>query len=77
MPIYEYHCPCCDLDFERLRPLSAADQSAACPKCQSESRRRVSQFASFSRGSSGELSAVGGGGSNCGGCSGSSCSTCH
>jgi len=76
MPIYEYHCAHCDMDFERLRPLRAANEATACPNCQAESLRKISRFASFSRSSSGALSAVGGG-SSCGGCAGTSCSTCH
>jgi len=46
MPIYEYHCPKCDADFELMRPMSQADSPANCPKCGTQSERLVSVFAS-------------------------------
>ena len=78
MPIYEYLCPECEHKFEKLRPLSQADQTAECPKCRKEARRQLSTFACFSADPSGLISRVAGtsGGSSCGGCSSGSCSTC-
>ena len=77
MPIYEYGCPSCGHRFERLRPMSQVADPAACPECDSESRRMLSVFAVYSGGSNGEASAVPGGGGGCGGCGpgGCACST--
>ncbi len=33
MPIYEYHCPQCDFQFELL---VRGDQSPECPECQNK-----------------------------------------
>lgn len=33
MPIYEYHCPKCEADFEAL---VRGDEQAECPQCQSK-----------------------------------------
>lgn len=74
MPIYEYVCPECDLKFEKLRPLSQADTSTPCPRCQQPARRVMSRFASFTKGDNGQTAAVGG--SSCAGCSATDCSTC-
>lgn len=41
MPIYEYRCPSCGHDFERLQRMNAP--SPACPACgAAETKRRVS-----------------------------------
>ncbi len=45
MPIYEYICGACSEQFERLRPMSAAGQPLACPKCGGEARTAVSRLA--------------------------------
>ena len=75
MPLYEYRCPHCEIKFTKLRPFSQADAPAACPECRGEDTRRVlSTFASFSKGSDGSTHAVGGGG--CAGCSAGSCAGC-
>ena len=74
MPIYEYCCPSCDNKFDLLRSFSQADEKVACPKCDTKARRLVSAFASFSKGTDG-LSTPVGGGSSCDSCSSSSCST--
>lgn len=75
MPIYEYRCPHCELKFELLRPFSKADAPATCPKCGGQDTQRlISRFASFSKGSSGETTSLGGGG--CAGCSSGSCAGC-
>ncbi|MFO7697803.1 MAG: zinc ribbon domain-containing protein [Anaerolineae bacterium] len=75
MPLYEYHCPHCDVTFDRLRPFSQADAPIRCPECQGEdTRRKISRCASFSRGEDGSTRSVGGGG--CAGCAGGSCASC-
>ncbi len=33
MPIYEYHCPKCNENFEVYRPISTKDEKVKCPKC--------------------------------------------
>ncbi|MFH1862446.1 MAG: zinc ribbon domain-containing protein [bacterium] len=49
MPIFEYHCPDCQEDFEELRTLSDRDRELPCPRCGSlRPQRRVSLFASAS-----------------------------
>ena len=47
MPIYEYSCPQCGEDFEKLiRSMSTADQ-VSCPSCSSNNvKRRMSLIAS-------------------------------
>lgn len=77
MPIYEYVCPECDLEFEKLRPLSQADQDADCPKCHKAARRKLSTFACYSTSGSGIPTRIAGtGGSSCSSCSSGNCSTC-
>ena len=76
MPIYEYTCPDCGSTFELLRPLSQADQDAACPSCHKPARRKMSTFACFSTSESGVPTRVAGTGSSCSSCSSDSCSTC-
>ena len=75
MPIYEYKCPKCKTKFELMRPISQANESAVCDKCQGCAPRVLSRFASFSVGEGGVSSPVGGGGS-CGGCTSTGCDTC-
>ena len=74
MPIYEYVCPSCELKFELLRPLSRADEIAACPRCQEAAKRVMSTFACFSTDESGMTSSVGG--SSCSSCGSSDCTSC-
>ncbi len=51
MPMYEYGCLDCARQFERLLPMNAADQHIVCPFCQSTRvQRRLSLFATYSRG---------------------------
>ncbi|MYK98613.1 MAG: zinc ribbon domain-containing protein, partial [Gemmatimonadetes bacterium] len=33
MPVFEYHCTHCDLDFEMLVMNAAASESVSCPTC--------------------------------------------
>ncbi len=61
MPIYEYCCPKCGLKFELLRPMSKANEDAACPTCKNGAKRAVSSFAAFTKSSSGSSAPVAGG----------------
>jgi putative FmdB family regulatory protein len=45
MPIYECHCPGCDLTFEVLAPLSQAGRRHPCPRCKRSAPRIASAFA--------------------------------
>ena len=42
MPLYEYECGKCNQSFEVLQKFSEAGQ-AACPTCNSEAQRKLSQ----------------------------------
>lgn len=42
MPIYEYTCPQCGMDFELRRRFEEAEQAACCPGCGAESRKQMS-----------------------------------
>ena len=72
MPLYEYHCPTCDHQFDRLQPMSAS--GADCPVCEQPARRAISVFAAVSKGGDTSLSdfnpmpSMGGGGCCAGGC---------
>ena len=44
MPIYEYHCPACDTDFELWRRYEQG-HAKHCPDCGSELERLFSTFA--------------------------------
>lgn len=33
MPVYEYYCADCSLDFEKIRPFRLAGEPAECPNC--------------------------------------------
>jgi putative FmdB family regulatory protein len=46
MPIYEYYCPKCKLEFDLRRPMSESNSSAACPSCGGDSQKLVSAHAS-------------------------------
>lgn len=45
MPLYEYGCRACGAVFSRLRPLSAAGESAPCPRCGAAAGRTLAAFA--------------------------------
>lgn len=76
MPIYEYRCPSCKLEFELLRPMSRADEVASCPRCHNSAERVLSTFACVSKGPGGESSSIGGF-NPCSACSAISCDTCR
>ena len=46
MPIYEYLCAKCGMEFELRRSMSEADKPAVCPKCNSEAQKLISGFGS-------------------------------
>ena len=46
MPIYEYRCPKCRIEFELMRPMSEVNKPALCPQCGTEGERLLSGFAS-------------------------------
>ena len=73
MPLYEYKCADCEKGFDALRSMSDADALIACPRCDSESTRRmISLFAAI-----GSRGVIAGAGSSCGSCAPSaSCATC-
>jgi putative FmdB family regulatory protein len=72
MPIYEYYCAVCDCKFDKMRPMSRADDAASCPRCERPAGRCASTFAA--RGSDGK--AVAGSNGGCAGCASHSCASC-
>ena len=46
MPIYEYSCADCQQTFEKMRPMSRADDAISCPDCGGvQTKRGLSLFA--------------------------------
>ncbi len=78
MPLYEYVCKDCQISFDALRSMSAADEPIACAVCHSaNTTREISLFAAHSVGASGATQTIAGGASGCSACSTpSACSTC-
>jgi putative FmdB family regulatory protein len=68
MPVYEYYCRSCDSTFEKLRPISTADQAADCPAGHPGAARTITVFATFSKGGSEAPMPAGGGCCGGGGC---------
>jgi putative FmdB family regulatory protein len=77
MPIYEYECDKCQVQFETL--VFRSDESVQCPACGSDGVQRMMSVCGFkSGGDKGVASSrMGSGASSCAGCSGGSCSSCH
>jgi putative FmdB family regulatory protein len=72
MPIFEYHWPSCDKDFEKI--VFNDKSRVKCPRCDSSKvTKKVSAF-SFK---SGSKVAVSSGSTGCSSCSTHRCSTCH
>lgn len=71
MPIYEYTCQKCGLDFERL--LLDREEKVECPKCKDPNP--LKKFSVFAHKSDSGFT-QGSGGSDCGGCTASSCKGC-
>ncbi len=44
MPLYEYFCPPCGVQFEVLRPMKAMDEPAVCPAGHTTNNRVLSLF---------------------------------
>ena len=44
MPIYEYYCSECGAEYELLRPVSKATDTAPCPACGQPGERQLSTF---------------------------------
>jgi len=70
MPIYEYHCPKCRLDFEEL---VSGNVKVVCPKCGGKKVNKLMSL--FAHKSGGEFRGTSG--SSCSGCTSSNCSSCH
>ncbi len=49
MPIYEYVCSKCGLNFELRRSFGEVDKDANCPKCQGAAKRTFSVFTPASK----------------------------
>ena len=50
MPLYDFRCPNCGLEFEVSRPISRASESAFCPLDNSASERVFTMPMTFTRG---------------------------
>ena len=50
MPIYQYHCPKCNLKFE-LKQSFSDESMVACPKCQNGAKRLFSPVSVIFKGS--------------------------
>ncbi len=73
MPIFEYHCPKCDEDFEKL--VFNDRTKIQCPKC---SHTKVTKkMSAFSFKSESRIGAASSQSSGCSSCSSHHCSTCH
>ena len=44
MPIYEYYCANCNLEYEALRPASQSQVPAPCKTCGEPGQRQLSTF---------------------------------
>lgn len=78
MPIYEYRCKKCGIDFEEIMGTDAP--APACPACNSEKTEKLLSRACFRTGSGCEGGACDTNSyasSGCAGCSGGNCATCH
>ncbi len=65
MPIYEYYCPDCHTEFEKLVKISEANVTPECPECgERHTQKKLSAFAMSggSAGGSASVSSCGGGG---------------
>lgn len=71
MPIYEYKCNRCNLEFELL---IFSGEEAICPKCGSKNLTKKVSLVSFR--SEKENSVQETSSSSCAGCSSSNCSSC-
>ena len=44
MPVYEYYCETCQLEYEIIRPVSKMDDPAPCANCNQNGQRQLSNF---------------------------------
>lgn len=44
MPVYEYYCENCQLEYELIRPVSKMDDPAPCANCHQNGQRQLSNF---------------------------------
>lgn len=59
MPLYEYHCPECGENFDKLVRFSEADQMPVCPNCGAEdTRKKISAGAVIGSSNGGSGAAV-------------------
>ncbi len=72
MPIYEYRCKTCKIEFECL--VLGSDNSISCPECTDEKVERLMSACSFK--SSGSY-APSSDSTGCSTCSSKNCSSCH
>lgn len=42
MPVYDYHCGECDVEFTQLMPMSRSADPAPCPHCMHQANRMIS-----------------------------------
>ncbi len=73
MPVYEYVCEDCGLEFDALRTMEQADALVTCEACGGKhTQRKLSVFFAQSSG----RSKPGTGAAGCGSCAGGNCSAC-
>ncbi|KXS56503.1 MAG: hypothetical protein AMR96_02365 [Candidatus Adiutrix intracellularis] len=75
MPIYEFHCPKCGLDFEDLIFTTKITRTV-CPNCEAKNCQKIMSAATLHSKSSDGVT-KGSSTSGCGSCAGgSACATC-
>ncbi len=67
MPVYEYYCRSCNTKFEKLRPISAANDAAECPEGHPGAIRTLSLIARVGTTNGAAPGECQGGGCACGG----------
>ena len=78
MPIYEFKCMKCDIEFEYL--VFNSNEAVTCPECNKDKVKRLMSTCSHRSGGgggSGDYAPASAASSGCSGCSGGSCATCH
>lgn len=75
MPIYEYCCEKCDMEFEEL---VFDDKAPPCPHCGSTQTHKLMSRCAHCTGDSGDgnYASSSGAGGGCAGCSGGNCASC-
>jgi putative FmdB family regulatory protein len=68
MPVYEYYCRTCETTFDKLRPVAASTQTAACPAGHDGAARTITVFATLAKGGAAESMPSAGGCCGGGGC---------